>query len=221
MRTKNNPEIEVARPVVTYFESIGYTVYKEVQYNHGARADIVAVHDGRVVVVECKTTLGLAVMEQALFWRGLAHWVYVAVPQSRQVPTGRRFAERVLRDYGIGCFRVDTLNQQCRAASEPVMNRKAKVKALIDSLSEQQRTYSDAGNARSEYWTPYRQTCLNLRWYVDRNPGCSLKDAIADIRHHYSSPGVARSSLLKWIESGSVPGVKLERDGKKVSLYPV
>jgi hypothetical protein len=70
-------------------------------------------------------------------------------------------------------------------------------------------------------WTPFRDTCEQLRAVVASAPGITLKEGIAAIRHHYTSMASARGALAARIESGLVPGVRLERDGKAVRLYPV
>jgi hypothetical protein len=40
------------------------------------------------------------------------------------------------------------------------------------------------------------------------------------IKHHYSTDATAIGALKKWIEVGKVPGVRLERDGRALRLYP-
>ncbi|MBC2632303.1 hypothetical protein H6X84_25135, partial [Salmonella enterica subsp. enterica serovar Enteritidis] len=57
-----------------YFEGKGYTVYPEIEPLSGyKRADIVAIKDQDVVIVEMKVGFGLTVIQQAFDWRGYAH----------------------------------------------------------------------------------------------------------------------------------------------------
>jgi hypothetical protein len=43
---------------------------------------------------------------------------------------------------------------------------------------------------------------------------------IVGIKHHYGSDNTAISSLAKWIEDGKVPGIRMEREGRALKLYP-
>jgi Holliday junction resolvase len=71
--------------VIDWFTERGWDVYQEVQIQSGYPvADIVAVMGLRVWVVECKTTLTLDLMAQAFHWQRYAHWVSVAVPETKR-----------------------------------------------------------------------------------------------------------------------------------------
>ncbi len=96
-------------PLKLYLERLGYTVYPEIEPRTGGpRADIVAVKDDQVLIVEMKTSFGLAVMEQADHWAsgGHAHQTYIAVPW-RDVWQVAPIAKRALEQVGVGILRVD------------------------------------------------------------------------------------------------------------------
>ncbi|QDH23478.1 hypothetical protein [Saccharibacillus brassicae] len=102
-------ESDLYQPLKLYLERLGYTVYPEIEISAGRpRADIVAVKDERLLIVEMKTSFGLAVMEQADHWASgeYAHQTYIAVPwrDRWQVPM---IAQRALRPAGIGVLQVD------------------------------------------------------------------------------------------------------------------
>src|SRR5207244_7937670 len=83
-------------------------------------------------------------------------------------------------------------------------------------LRPEHKTHARAGAPTGGHWTAFRETCENLARAVAREPGITLKAAIAAIEHHYRSIAGARSSMATWIKAGKVPGVRLE-GGK---LYP-
>jgi hypothetical protein len=128
-------ETEVAAAVVAWLEEAGWDVYQEVQVKRFGRiADIVAVMERRVWIIECKTSLSMAVIGQAYDWQESVHWVSVAVPILAKRKGGYpirgqrpRFVNRVLRDYGIGLIKVErkeTFGQapavlQCHEAIHP------------------------------------------------------------------------------------------------------
>jgi hypothetical protein len=159
-------ETQVARPVVAYFGDLGYDVYQEVKIGgREAVADIVATLGKRVVVVECKTSLSLAVIEQAVGWRGFANWVYVATPNARVVK-GRWVANSILAYFGIGHIETAVFSGQCSIRLDATLDRKARTNRVLESLVDAHRTYAEAGNSNGRHWSPFKQTCENLSCYV-------------------------------------------------------
>lgn len=131
----------------------------------------------------------------------------------------------VCREVGVGMLVVreresyrgqDLVSEEVAAAR---WNRRPT--ELLARLAPEHKTHAKAGSVGAGgRWTPYLNTIEQLRHTVRREPGISLKSAIAEIKHHYSSPACARSSLAKWIEAGKVPGVRLDTSAKPAALYP-
>ena len=206
----------MAAKVVDWLTCQHWEVFPEVGTGPGgARADIVARQSGRIWVIECKTGLGLGVMRQAADWVGWAHWVSVAVPRRRNHKTAQ-FSHRVLKWLGVGCLAVD--DGMIYATVAPDLNRRLQSTELLDDLNEGHKEMGVAGS-QGCYWTPYKETCRELLAFVKKNPGCSMKQAIDGIRHHYDRDTTARSCLLKWIHHGKVPGVRGVREGRRIQLY--
>ena len=81
---KHAPEAALGPPVIAWLESQGWDVYQEVESGRQSyRADIVAIKDKLVLVVELKTSLTFDLLYQAQRWRDKAHHVYAAVPACR------------------------------------------------------------------------------------------------------------------------------------------
>lgn len=102
-------ESDMYPPLKKWLENQGYTVYPEIEPRPGGpRADIVAAKDDQIMIVEMKTSFGLAVMEQADYWAsgGYAHQTYIAIPlrERWQVPA---IAQRTLELIGVGVLQVD------------------------------------------------------------------------------------------------------------------
>jgi len=209
-------EVELAAKVTAWLTSQHWEVFPEVQPGVSwPRADIVARQSGRIWVIECKTGLGLAVMQQAADWRTWAHWVSVAAPRARR-GRARDLARRVLEWLGIGCLIVDgPLVTQYLPAQ---LQRRLSGRYLIDALNDGHKEMGIAGS-QGCYWTPYKETCRELLAFVKKNPGCSMKQAIDGISHHYDKDTTARSCLLQWIHHGKVPGVRGVREGRRIQLY--
>ena len=210
-------EEQLAAAVVAWLQDLKWTVYQEVQVARGDPiADIVAVQGRLVWIVECKTTLSLGLMAQAANWRIYGHYVSVAVPP---VPRnrGRVFAENILRDHGIGLIEA---YDECSERIPPRLNRKPWVKRFRESLNDRHLTYAPAGNAEGRRWTPFQETCDQIRCEVRNTPGITLKELMGRITHHYSTSATARSCIAKWAQAGVIRGVRCERDGRIIRLYP-
>lgn len=222
-------EVELARPVVAWLESQGWTVYQEVQPSIGLApvADIVAVQGNLLWIVECKRSFGLAVLEQCEHWLPYANFVSAAYPHS-STKRSRGLPERVADWLGVG-----QLSVQCNDLTpynlglqftyrdrSPRLNRKPVLKQYVtNALTEQHRTFAEAGNADGLRWTPYRATCDQVLNYVKEHPGASAKDVVNHIRHHYSSDATARSCLVQWGRAGKVYGVRVEQEGRNIRFY--
>jgi hypothetical protein len=213
-------ETELAAPLVAYLRDMGWTVYQEVKVK-GPRADIVAVRGQLVYVIECKLSLSLAVLDQAANWLWQANYVSVAVPYRR---SPGRAAQTVLNTWGVGCC---TISQPIRPEyggisfiTKPKLNRKACPQTLLGCLSDKQQDYAEAGNADGKFWSPFNETCENVRRYVTNHPGCSIGDVIKGLdKHHYAGDSTAKSSLLAWAKLGKLRGVEARADGKRWQLF--
>ena len=208
-------ETELARRVVEHLRAQRWEIYPEVQ-PPGLRAcaDIVAVQGPLVWVVETKLSFGLSVIEQAHDWRKYAHFVSVAVPWSDRT----RMAEIICRRLGIGVLRVapTAVDERCL----PALNRKALSNRLLDGLTERHKTYAAPGNAAGRRLTPFRRTCEDVAAAVRAHPGVTLAELLDSVRTHYLNRASARTCLPRWIREGLVGGVRLQRDGARLRLYP-
>jgi len=221
-------ETDVARPVVEYLRLLGWTVYQEVELCYG-RPDIVACLGNLVWIVEAKTSLSLKVLEQAYRWTGHVHYISVAVPRRRR-GSHDRFALRLFEDKGIGVFSVrgsgaDEMIPNTMVASEPRMMRRPHlhyVREIRDSLRPEMIDYAEAGSVAGSHWTRWKGTRDEVKSIVRRHPGVSISELIKEHgRFHYHTSQSARTSLVKNVELGLVPGVRIERDGRTPRLYPV
>ena len=205
-------EVELAAHVLAWLRGRGWAVHQEVEMGRGGpRCDLVAVRGTRVWAIECKTGVGLAVLEQAHQWLPHAHRVSVATRRSRNA-----FAARVLRDYGVGWLAVAGPGR-VRPVVAPAERRRIS-QDLIRSLVEEQRTFAPAGNARAHFWSPWKATVAEIQTWSAAHPSASFADLVRGIRHHYRTAATARSCLRRHIEDGLVPGVRLVREGGRLRI---
>lgn len=222
-------ETDLGKTIVSWLQSEGWDVYQEVQAHGGRVADVVAVRSGILIVVEIKTSLTFELLDQVSGWKAYAHHVYAAVPRAKG--DGRRMAYRVFGDHGIGVIEVDrgaftsiengiSFRSLVRIVAAPTLNRKAYVARIRDSLRPEHKTFALAGSARGGHFTEFKATCERLCGYVVAHPGTTFKEAITEVKHHYATDASARAHLAKLILSGVVKGVRCEKIGKELNLYP-
>ncbi len=206
-------ETDLAAKVVVWLHEQGWEVFQEVQMRtSGPCCDIVAKRGPVVWAIECKLQFGVAVVEQARYWVNRANFVSIAVPH---VPFDHVLAH-YCRLVGIGAMRVDEYGINFTIANRLARQTRCE---LGGSLREEHKVWAKAGNNKSERYSPFKATCRSLLDVVKQNPGVTMKAAVDAIHHHYSTDATARGSLTKWIQEGSVPGVELRRDGRRVTLW--
>ena len=217
-------ETDVGAAAVALLRARGFEVYQEVLCRTGDCVDIAATRGRFLVAVECKLAPTFEVMAQALRWVPHAHHVYVAAALPKYGL--HRLARRLLEDLGLGFIgvRIPRYGGPPELAAEelldPRLNRRAD-DALRRCLREEQKTYAPAGSNSGARWSPFKATTLELQRYVHRNPGCTMKSAVTHIDHHYGSTKGARSTLVHHIDHGIIPGIRVERRGRLVLLFPV
>lgn len=208
-------EEQVAAVVVGWLEAQGYDVYQEVELrNGGPRADLMAKRGAELTIVETKTSASLALLYQAMERRRAAHRIYIAVP----VPA-HAMAE-VCKELGIGVLRV-RINPEHEQrwnptrVDEEVPSRRWNTRPvkLAARLRPEHKTCARAGAPTGGHFSRWRDTCLQLSRVVAQHPGITLKNALAQVTHHYSSGRVAMSTMGQHIRAGRVPGVRFEAGG--------
>jgi hypothetical protein len=216
---------------VRYLEEFGWEVHQEVQlHSRGPVADIVATRGPLLRIVEVKTSLTAAVCEQAIRWKiwNVAHFIHVASPGVHRIVRGRWALRRLLQHEGIGLFQLrmpsipaeEKWVKYCEEEIRPRFFRRADwVDRMLDRLNEETRTFAEAGNADGERWSPWKQTCRDWARYVAKHPGATLKQMVDNVAHHYHSDTGAKTSMVKWIREGKVPGIELRREGRLIRLY--
>ena len=206
-------EKELAECVVKHFAKLpGWTLHHEVAAC-GCVADFVAT-DGRIVhVIEVKKSQSLALLDQMLGWCGHAHLVSGAVPYSRRANRNARAFRWAAKQMGAGLFELQPSSDDrpCTEVVPPTLLRKTSGLIMKALCEEQTRPdeWAHAGSAQGGHFTPFRSTCNNMLRYVQKNPGCTMKEIVDNIKHHYASDASAKSSLARWISEGTIKGIKL------------
>ncbi len=221
-------EADLGKIVVRYLEDLGWEVFQEVSWGGGGgkRADIVAVKDRVVWVLELKKTFGFDVLAQAEEWIhwNCAHKVSVVTPAPKRSIKNYHFRRKMARQVGVGWLQVreGRWGQPDYVTTEekPRIQRRLRRDHIGTYLREEHKTTLEAGSQGGGYWTPFKGTAIAVRETVRRFPGISLKELIEKVDHHYRSDAGARSSIRKWVEKGVIEGVEFRKEGRKWTLHP-
>jgi len=204
-----NAETDLARKTVEILQEWGWEVYQEVIGRNG-RCDVVGKRGQLLWAVECKLTFGLSVIEQAINWKGQAHYVSISTPSTRY---SSRIGNQILRHYGIG--HLECKMDHYSETVKPHLNRKIKPIAL----HEEQKHGAQAGTNGGGYHTPFRNTVNLLIRRVHQKPGIEFKTLITEIDHHYSSLASAKSCLRGFIGT-VIPELRFETVDGKLCVFP-
>lgn len=212
------PEEAVAARVVKWLKMQEWEVYQEVKHRGGMRADIYATKSGMWWLIETKTAFSLNLLAQAWSWveLGSAHWISVAVPQTKtRTDAESAFQDRILHDYGIGLLRI--MPNGIVEAVPPRLRRKARPLKVY----EEQKDYAPAGNAKGKAYTPWAGTRDLIVETVRSNPGITMTELMKSINHHYRSSSTARTCIARDIQRGIYKGIRAEKTKGKLILNPI
>lgn len=235
-------EQDLAKQAVEYFQERGFGVYQEVSFFGAGYVDIVATLGPITWVVEVKKQMGIEVLAQARRSLPYANCVSVLTQEPKRNVITTTWADifdragvglMVIRHHGgietlkpythISEHRQDKYPPESRTVQRNELYAPFRRKVwphLRDSLREEHKTYAAAGSAAAKRYTPFKDTCNNLKARVEKQPGISLGDALAVIAHHYANTSSAKGCLSALIQAGNVPGIRAEKDGRTVVLYP-
>ncbi len=207
-------EIELAKRVIAYLEDHKWDVYQEVQSRQfGKVADIVAVQNNVVWIIECKTNFGLKVLEQANNWYGYANYISIATPPNKT----NKFIEDFMIYKGIGHISITEYDYYEKI--KPYLNRKAYTKKVLSILNEKHKTFAEAGNNERKHFTPFQNTVLEIQRVVKNKQGILFNDLIKEINHHYKTSSTAKSCLKQWIETGVIKNIFIRKEDNLLRVY--
>lgn len=203
-------EATIAEGIITWLKESGHEVWEEVCPLKGSgRCDIVAKSNGIVWAIEVKNSLNFEVINQAYNWLFHAHKVSIAVPYCSTWRKNNQIIRAILKQSGIGLILINktwryTEDFKTKDLFEiieeikPHFNRKID-KILLNMLQPELQKFGKAGTQSSDYYTPFRMTCDNLKTFLRNHPNSTMKEIVNDIEHHYDSDSCAKASLMQWI----------------------
>lgn len=200
----------MAAEVMAYMTDEGYDCYPEVECAEG-RCDIVGVRPFPfmpqrkcVHIVETKTSWSLDLLEQAVRRKGYAHYVSIAAPTKPNI-----YFEMLCQREGIGMIRLhkhggSELIVEAYPRVRPRLNRHRPGRVfgperVLEALHDDQKRYAPGTTSDKGYSTAWRRTMDRAAEYVRAHPGCTARQIVDAVEHHYSRDAGARQGLLLWL----------------------
>jgi len=219
-------EADVAKVVIEDLQAGGWECYPEVKlaeltgrmdWGNGI-ADVVAVKGPLAMIVECKLTYSLQLLEQALEWTRIAPLVAVV---ARSVEGNKQGLRRHLADYhGIGSAvaRVDIgypgqgdLHWYTRPRL--LRHNRRNVDTIRSVLTPAMQT-ATAGSRETKRHTKFQETMTHARVMLLAYGPLPMGDLVERLAekegHHYASDRGARQGIATAIHHGWVPDLKLD-----------
>jgi hypothetical protein len=189
-------ETELAQKFIDYLSC--FDLYFEVDYYRCI--DIVALNGNISTAIEVKTTFNFKVLEQAVENKKHFNFSYIACPEFKDWT----FQKRLCADYGIGLLMYDpTGYKYVNEYVKPQLNRHANNQHEFNKTSLAGSRSGDGGKI-----TAFQVTKENAIMYVRRHQGCTIKQMIDNISHHYQSNKLACTNMYQWIYQGVIKEIE-------------
>lgn len=209
LRGDTMKETDLYEPVISLFPE--GDIYPEVVvYIH--RPDIVIHEDKGISVVEMKTSLSLALIEQAYNWVNRADYVYVAIPQAKRKLND--FAIRLLSSKGIGVIVVQGKHAMIYKTA---LKQSTNTVRWKDHLHECYKL-NVSGGTNGTYMTPYKFMIQCVKEYLEKHKkSMTIKEIIKEVdkeydnvvTEHYRNPNSSlRKALTEYETEWCVKGTR-------------
>jgi len=204
------------KPVKDLLENAGYEVKAEVK-----NADVVAVRDNDIAIVELKQTINLKLLYQATERQKITDNVFIAIPKpTRKIMFSKSHKEKIqlVRRLQIGLMYVD---KKAEVIFEPKpfhMNisrgKSRKNTNLLISEFNKRDTSLNIGGAKGKIVTAYKEAAIKILLTLE-NGELSTKE-IKELTKVDDATRILYKNFYGWFEGVSRGVYKLSKKGKKV-----
>ncbi|XMB86878.1 DUF2161 family putative PD-(D/E)XK-type phosphodiesterase [Mycoplasmatota bacterium WC44] len=190
-------EKDLYQPIKSLFEDLDYVVKAEVN-----SADVTAIKDDQVVIIEMKKSISFKLLYQAITRQKLTDDVFIAIPKPNyKTIRSKSFKEKehILRRLHLGLILVDK-KAEIRIFPKPFDMKisrgknKKKKNLLIEEFNKRQTSFNVGGVTKTKIITAYREQVIKIAYYLKDSPKTvkELKELTANaktgnilIKNHY------------------------------------
>jgi hypothetical protein len=204
--TKKLQEVDLYKPIQTYFSKDGYEVYGEVK-----DCDLVAVKDEELVVVELKLTLSVDLLIQAAKRQRITDQVYIAIPKPKHRLRSRAWTDKchLVRRLELGLIIVSFAGGRTKTEVlfQPTpFNRKkssgqskVKRKAIMKEITGRSADFNVGGSNRTKIMTAYKENCIQIACFLDKEGPLSPK-LLKNMGTSDKTPSILTKNYYGWFE---------------------
>lgn len=204
--TNKRSEIDLYKPVQTYFEKLGYKVQAEVN-----DSDVVAFKEDSIVVIELKLNLNITLLMQAAKRQKMTRDVYIAIERPKTSLRRKRWRDLVhlVRRLELGLILVSFEGRRPSLAivHEPgpfdrqrSMRQNEKVREkLIQEVKSRRSNHNVGGSNKILMMTAYKEMAIQIAFYLDYLGPMSAKE-LEKLSTGNKTYGILYNNYYKWFE---------------------
>lgn len=199
-------ETDIAKPIESYLENLGYTVRSEVK-----GCDITATNGDELLVVECKKAISLKLIYQGIDRAEFSDSVYIAIPLvgGKGIPNRKHFL-RLLKRLELGLIVVHFLKTKTRVevVLEPKeYKRKRKLKKRGSILKEihNRKSNSNTGGTRGKIMTAYKENAIEIAKLLKESGPLTAKQLI-NMGACEKAHSIVYNNFYGWFKKGDKRG---------------
>ncbi|MFF2445634.1 DUF2161 domain-containing phosphodiesterase [Neobacillus sp. NPDC058068] len=178
-------EVDLYKPIQTYFLGEEYEVYGEVK-----DCDIAAVKGDELVIIELKLTLSVDLLIQAAKRQRLTDQVYIAIPKPKYRLNSRQWVDKchLVRRLELGLIVVSYSGKYAKAEiifhPTPFNRRKSigqskqKRAAIMKEINGRSADFNVGGSNRTKIMTAYKENSIQIACYLQKSGPLSPKSLI-------------------------------------------
>ena len=193
-------EKDMYESIKKHLEKLGYSVKAEVH-----DADIMALKDDVVIIVEMKKSLNTTLMYQGCKRQRISDYVYLAIskPTTKQLRS-KQFKEKthLVRKLQLGLMSVNIAKGSVETFLDPqtYTMRKSKIKRrkLLKEFEQRYTAFNTGGVTKTKIITAYRERALIIAYYLQNSP-LSIKE-IKNLTNDYKCGLILQKNYYSWFD---------------------
>ncbi|MCH1624050.1 DUF2161 domain-containing phosphodiesterase [Fredinandcohnia quinoae] len=199
-------EIDLYKPIQTYFLKEGYEVYGEVN-----DCDIVAIKGDELVVIELKLSLNADLLIQATKRQKLTKLVYIAIPKPKISLRSKRWNDichlirrlelgLIIVSFSVNRTKTDILFEPTPFDRNKSMQlNKRKRAMLIKEVNGRSSDYNVGGSSRTKIMTAYKENCIQIASYL-KNFGPLSPKTLKEMGTGDKTPSILTKNYYGWFD---------------------
>lgn len=216
---KKLQEVDLYKPIHTYFTREGYDVYGEVN-----DCDVAGVKGDELIIIELKLNLTVDLLVQATKRQRLSDQVYIAIPKPKYKLRSKRWTDlcHLVRRLELGLIVVSFSGNRKKAEvmfPPSSFDRKRSINkrkrdALLKEMNGRSADYNVGGSNKTKIMTAYKENCIQIACYLDQHGQLSPK-LLKQMGTGDKTSSILTKNYYNWFNRVNRGLYELSEQGKK------